>query len=170
MDTKQDFFLKDFPEIQKLHSLIHADLLQGFTCSAKPSAEICQISLEHRCLDPVLTLGNEGKTKREAVICIPSSLFSARRKKRAPLLSGTRYSEYRGSFNSVSVFQWGPKWPRNSSTEGNTLRSLRNSRCRSFPEKSVKTGGKPIFMFRKSPKKHLIRVKLRILSTRVVRA
>lgn len=93
MDTKQDFFLKDFPEIQKLHSLIHADLLQGFTCYAKPSAEICQISLEHRCLDPVLTLGNEGKTKREAVVCIPSSLFSARQKKRAPLLSGTRYSE-----------------------------------------------------------------------------
>lgn len=59
MDTKQDF-LKDLPGIQELNSLIHADLLQGFTCCAKPSAEICQMFLEHRCLDPV---GNEAEWK-----------------------------------------------------------------------------------------------------------
>lgn len=92
MDTKQ-VFLKDLPEIQKLNLLIHADLLQGFTCYAKPRAEICQISLEHRCLDPGLTLGNEGRMKREVVICTLSSLFSARQKKRVLLLSGTCYSE-----------------------------------------------------------------------------
>lgn len=151
MDTKQDF-LKDFPEIQKLNSLIHADLLQGFTCYAKPSAEICQISLEHRCLDPVLTLGNEGKMKGEVVICISSSLFSARHKKRVPLLSGTCYSEYCGRFNSVSVFQSRPKQPRNSPTEGSIVWSLRNSKCMIFPAKTVKTGLKLIFMFRKSPR------------------